>query len=367
MAPVLIVSKPIEPPWNDSSKNLVRDLLLGLEDFRAVAFGRRGGLAELGRGTLEPIHPPGHGHFAPGPRDQARVLSRLLFGRRAALWHFFFAPNPRTSKVARLAAAVRRVPTVQTVCSVPKRDTDLNAVLFADRVVVLSRHTERWFLDAGISASRVRRIAPAVPELSPPSPEQMRAARSQFGLKEDACLVLYPGDLEFGSGARLMIEAHAQLPADVELVLACRAKTPRAVEIQRELEARSRELGTAERVRFLGETPRILDLLGAADVVALPSEVAYAKMDYPLVLLEAMALKKPVVVCQGTPAAELADEGAAVEVAPELDALARALDRLTRDARERSALGARARAATEQRFGRVTMARAYEKLYRELV
>lgn len=367
MAPVLIVSKPIEPPWNDSSKNLVRDLLLGLEDYRVVAFGRRGGPSELGRGTLEPIHPPGHHHFAPGPRDQARVLSRLLFGRRAALWHFFFAPNPRTSKVARLAAFVRRVPTVQTVCSVPKRETDLNAVLFADRVVVLSRHTERWFLEAGISASRLRRIGPAAPELTPPTSAQMRAARSEFGLNEEACLLLYPGDLEFGSAARLMIESHARLPAEVELVLACRAKTPRALEIQRELEAKSRELGTAGRVRFLGETPRILDLLGAADVVALPSEVAYAKMDYPLVLLEAMALNKPVVVCSGTPAAELAEDGAAVEVAPELDALTRALDRLVRDGGERSALGARARAATEQRFGRSNMARAYESIYRELV
>lgn len=367
MPPVLIVSKPVEPPWNDSSKNLVRDLLLGLEQHRAVAFGRRGGLTELGRGTLEPIHPPGHGRFAPGPRDHARVLARLLFGQRAALWHFFFAPNPRTSKVARLAAAVRRVPTVQTVCSVPKRETDLNAVLFADRVVVLSRHTERWFLGSGIPAERLRRIAPAVPELTPPTNEQVRAARSEFGLSSDACLLLYPGDLEFGSGARLMIESHARLPPDVELVLACRAKTPRAVEIQRELEARSHELGTAARVRFLGETPRILDLLGASDVVALPSEVAYAKMDYPLVLLEAMALKKPIVVCSGTPAAELAEEGAAVEVAPELDALTRELDRLARDAGERSALGERARSATEQRFGRRTMARAYEALYRELV
>jgi phosphatidylinositol alpha-1,6-mannosyltransferase len=259
------------------------------------------------------------------------------------------------------------MPTVQTVCSVPKRETDLRAVLFADRVVVLSRHTERWFLDAGIPAARLRRIGPAVPELTPPTSEQMRVARSQFGLNEDACLLLYPGDLEFGSGARLMLEAHARLPVGVELVLACRAKTPRAIEIQRELEGRSRDLGTAARVRFLGETPRILDLLGAADVVALPSEVAYAKMDYPLVLLEAMALNKPVVVCSGTPAAELAEGGAAVEVAPELDALTRELARLARDPGERRALGARARAATDQRFGRDTMARAYESLYRELL
>jgi hypothetical protein len=367
MAPVLIVSKPIDPPWNDSSKNLVRDLLLGLRDYRAVALGRRGGPTELGRGTIEPIHPPGHGKFAPGASDQARVLRRLLFGPRAALWHFFFAPNPRTSRVARLLSAARRMPTVQTVCSVPKHGTDLDAVLFGDRVVVLSRHTERWFLEAGVSPSRLRRIAPAVPELTPLTPEAMRNVRVELGLSTDSCLLLYPGDLEFGSGARLMIEAHEKLPAEVELVLACRAKTEKAAAIRAGLEARARELGTSSRVRFLGETRRILELLGSADVIALPSEVAYAKMDYPLVLLEAMALQKPVVVCSGTPAAELAEGGAGVEVLPALEPLVRELERLVTDHHARAELGARARAATEERFGRARMAQAYEALYGELV
>jgi phosphatidylinositol alpha-1,6-mannosyltransferase len=367
MAPVLIVSKPIEPPWNDSSKNLVRDLLLGLRAYEAVAFGRRGGPTEFGRGTIEPIHPPGHGNFAPGVSEQARVLRRLLFGRRAALWHFFFAPNPRTSKVARILAAARRMPTVQTVCSVPKNGTNLDEVLFGDRVVVLSRHTERWFLSAGISPARLRRIAPAVPELTPLTREAMLRVRAELGLSTNLCLLLYPGDLEFGSGASLMIEAHAKLPEHVELVLACRAKTPKAVAIREQLEARARELGTASRVQFLGETPRILDLLGAADVVALPSEVAYAKMDYPLVLLEAMALAKPVVVCSGTPAAELAEGGASVEVLPALEPLVQALEQLVNDGSARAELGVRARAATEERFGRGRMAQAYEALYGELV
>jgi phosphatidylinositol alpha-1,6-mannosyltransferase len=367
MAPVLIVSKPIEPPWNDSSKNLVRDLLLGLREYQAIALGRRGGPTELGLCTIEPIHPPGHGKFAPGAGEQARVLRRLLFGRRAALWHFFFAPNPRTSTVARILATARRTPTVQTVCSVPKHGTDLDGVLFGDRVVVLSRHTERWFLDAGVAPSRLRRIAPAVPELTPLTQEAMRKVRAELGLSTDLCLLLYPGDLEFGSGASLMIEAHAKLPAHVELVLACRAKTERAVAIRVELEARTRELGTSSRVRFLGETPRILELLGSADVIALPSEVAYAKMDYPLVLLEAMALEKAVVVCSGTPAAELAEGGASVEVLPALEPLVRELAQLIADDAARAKLGVRARAATQERFGRARMAQAYEALYRELV
>jgi glycosyltransferase involved in cell wall biosynthesis len=86
-------------------------------------------------------------------------------------------------------------------------------------------------------------------------------------------------------------------------------------------------------------------------------------MDYPLVLLEAMALARPVVVATGTPAAELADGGAARAVAPETDALAEALSMLLFDAAQREALGAQARETALAEYDRARMARAYEALY----
>ncbi len=118
---------------------------------------------------------------------------------------------------------------------------------------------------------------------------------------------------------------------------------------------------------FAGETPRILELLAACDVVCLPSEVAYAKMDYPLVLLEAMVLARSVVVCAGTPAAELATGGAALAVAPETEALARTLGGLLGDESARHALGERARQRATVEHDPARMAAAYEALYDELI
>jgi phosphatidylinositol alpha-1,6-mannosyltransferase len=363
LATILLVSKPVEPPWNDSSKNLVRDLVLGMQRHDAVAFGRRGGETALGRARLDPVHPAGKGGFAPGLAEQLRVLGRLGFGKRADLWHFFFAPNPKTSSVARAAVALRRARSVQTVCSVPRDDVDPKRVLFADRVVVLSHFTAERFALAGIGPERVVRIPPAAPPLTPLDAEARQKTRKELGLDPDAPLVLYPGDLEFGSGARLAVLAHSKLPNETHLVLACRAKTERAKVVLAELEALTHRLGTTARVSFIGETPKILELVGAADIVTLPSDVAYAKMDYPLVLLEAMALARPVVVASGTPAAELADGDAARAVAPDADAVAEALAKLFSDGGEREALGARARSAALGEYDRARMARAYEALY----
>ncbi len=367
MSTILFVSKPIGPPWNDSSKNLVRDLALGLTRTEARAFGRRGGPDALGSVQLEALYPAARGGFSPALRENARVLFRLVAGRRADAWHFFFAPNPRTSSAARFAARLRGTPTIQTVCSVPRDDADLDSVLFADRVVVLSRHTEQRFLEAGIARERVVRIPPAAPPLEPFDLAARRAVRQSFGLDPEAPLLLYPGDLEFGSGARLMIEAHARLPADVRLALACRAKTPHGKSVEAELRELTTRLGTAARTTWLGETTRILELLGTADIVGLPSDVAYAKMDYPLVLLEAMALARPVLVATKTPAAELAEWGAAVAVTPSAEGVTEALALLLADAGERERLGALARNEALSTYGRERMAEAYELLYDALL
>ncbi len=363
MPRVLFVSKPLGPPWNDSSKNLVRDLALGLTRYDAVAFGRRRDAGALGRARIEPLHPDARGAFSPGLRENGRVLLRLLAGARADAWHFFFAPNPKTSSVARLASAARRMRTVQTVCSVPDDGADVARVLFGDRVVVLSRHTERRFLDAGVARERLARIPPAVPPLEPPSDAEKARLRAALGISRDAPLVLYPGDLEFGDAANLVLEAHAALPPDVELALACRPKTHAARTREAVLRERARELATHARVRFVGETSEILTLVAAADVVALPSTVAYAKMDYPLVLLEAMALGRPVLVAEGTPAAELAANGGARAVQAHVASLAEELARLLADASERRTLGAAARAVARADFSRERMAAAYELLY----
>jgi glycosyltransferase involved in cell wall biosynthesis len=367
MSRILLISKPLAPPWNDSSKNLVRDLALGLTRHEARGLGRRTGPESVGRVQLEPFYPAERSGFSPALRENARVLLRLLGGPRADLWHFFFAPNARASRAALFAARVRRTRTVQTVCSVPRDDADLGRVLFGDRIVVLSRHTEARFLAAGIAAERIVRIPPAAPPLEPLDEARKSALRGTLGLDARAPLLLYPGDLEFGSGARLVLEAHAKLPRNVCLALACRAKTPEARRVETDLRAQSQALGTAERVSWVGETPHILDLLGTADVVALPSDVAYAKMDYPLVLLEAMALARPVIVATGTPAAELTEAGGALAVEPDAEALTAALAPLFGDTDARTRLGTAARNQALSAFTRARMARDYELLYDALL
>jgi glycosyltransferase involved in cell wall biosynthesis len=368
MASILFVSKPIAPPWNDSGKNLVRDVARGLTRHTATLMVRTGDEPDAGTARLRSVYAAHAGGFAPALADQARVFGHLAVARGHQLWHFFFAPNPKSCFAGRAATRLRNMRSVHTISSAPRDAQAIVRLLFADINVVLSDHTEQRLGNAGLAAERMVRIPPAIEPLTPVDDARRRALRSELALPLDAPIVLYPGDLEFGEGGPLMIEAQRQLKKrGVVLVMACRAKTARAREVETALRERATQYALNDSTFWLGETPRIHDLLACADVVALPSADLYAKMDYPLVLLEAMSLERPVLVASGGAAEELCDDDAAVAVTPHADAVAHEITRLLDDAHARALLGQRARAAVLERFTYHAMARAYEGVYDRLL
>jgi len=340
MTEVLFVSKPVGPPWNDSSKNLVRDIAGNLQRHGSVLVRR-------------------------APLD---VFRHLLFGSSSDLWHFFFAPNPKSSTAGRLACAIRRVPSVHTACSMPLEGAPLRRLLFADLTVTLSHAAHRRFREDGVSAEILRVIPPCVPGLAEPTMLERRALRKKHELPGLSPIWIYPGDLEFGGGAEIALEAFAAWNRpDAVLLMACRRKTPQADEALSRLRDRARQWGIAPRVHWLGETPHIHELLALSDFVVMVNPIAYAKMDYPLVALEAMCLARPVLVANGTPSAELADAGGAVAVEADAGAVAEAVERLSANGESCARLGRGARALATSTFSPHEVVAAYERLYEEVL
>jgi len=340
MAEVLFVSKPVVPPWNDSSKNLVRDIAGHLRRHSPVLMGR----SHLG------------------------VFGHLLLGPSSDLWHFFFAPNPKSSAAGRFASAMRRVPTVHTVCSMPAEGTRVRRLLFADVTVALSQAAYERFRQEGVSETALRRIPPCVPPLAEPTGLQRAELRKKHELPEAAPIWIYPGDLEFGGGAEIALQGFAAWNrSDAVLLMACRRKTPQADEALFGLVARAKQWGIESQVRWLGETPHIHELLALSDFVVMVNRTGYAKMDYPLVTLESMSLARAVLVGKGTPSAELAEDGGAVAVDTDGDALAAAIESLSADEVSCAEIGHEARALATSKFSPQEVTAAYELLYEEIL
>lgn len=345
----------------------MRDLAGALTKHTPVVLGVRGVPFELPRGRVEPLfYQPNEG-FGMSGTPAMRLAARLASGHRCDLWHFVFAPNARTSRTARALSRLRRATTVQTVASVPADDEDLDVALFGDRVVVLSRRTEQMFLERGVASARLSRIAPCARPIES-SPDMRARGRRLLSLPSDPPIILFPGDLERDRGARVTLEAFADMPRSLGaiLVIAARRKSHRSAEAERAMRQRATELGVADRVRWAGETPHMHALIGASDVVALPAMDLFAKIDLPIVLLEALSLGVPVVVARGSSAEDLAEGEGALAVEPRRDALAATLSSLVSDTQAHRHASIAAQEASK-RYRPETMAAAYEAVYDEVL
>ncbi len=369
MGSVLYVSKPLSTPWNDSGKNLVRDLAEASPRHDIEVFAGPG---------FEPVSPRvrirkrlGPSAYAPGLAQKASVFGALLLlPPRISLVHFFFAPNPTTSRMAGVALRIHRRPTVQTISSSPARYEGMSSLCFGDRVVALSEHNRRRLADAGVR--NVVKIHPGI-DLSQPleNPEGAARWREKLGAAGRRVL-LYAGDYEFSQGARIALDAFRRVRevfAEVLLVYAVRRKTPAAGPVEARIKSDATLWGLGPHVRFLNEVDDIRGLLTLSDLSIMPAERLYAKMDMPLVLIEHMAMGRPVVVSDSQPLGETIRDGRGGVAVKHGDVarLGEVIANLLRDDRAREELGQSARRLVEEEYDIRRAAESYANLYDELL
>src|SRR5690349_11903454 len=151
------------------------------------------GVAKLPAGVRGRAVYGSSGGFAPALADNARAALSLLTAPEE-LWHFVFAPNPRTGQVARSLRALRRVPIVQTVASPPRQFAGLSKLLFGDQVVVQSRATLDRLVEAAgrqdFALPPISVVPPPVPALQSPSADAVARARAELGAAPGDRIVL---------------------------------------------------------------------------------------------------------------------------------------------------------------------------------
>lgn len=303
------------------------------------------------------------GAFAPARTANAKAALWLLMRSRADIWHFVFAPNPMSSRVGRVLSRVRRVPVVQTIASPPLSFEHIGQSLFGDVVVAQSQWTRERILC--VSPGRVVKVVPpVVAELDRPSHQQQAEVRRKLGLSENQPVLVYPGDLETSRGAEVVaqsVDTLAREIPEVVVVFAYRAKTERAPEIRRRLEAKV----NAKHARFAGDLTGLLPLLATSSAVLFPVDDLSGKVDLPISLLEAMALGVPVVTWDWGPLQEL--EGTIRVPLSDSADFVRSAVRAATDVDYRGQVVDEQRAAVGRRYAAGVVARAYESVYADVL
>jgi glycosyltransferase involved in cell wall biosynthesis len=167
------------------------------------------------------------------------------------------------------------------------------------------------------------------------------------------------GRLVHQKGFDLLLRALASLPIDATCVLV--GDGPEKGNLQQ----LANSLGMRDRLIFTGWTERVRDQLASFDVVALPSRFE----GFPLVAVEAMLARRPLVVTRVQSLPEAVLDGITGLVVPPEDvgALAEALSGLLGDPDRREKMGDRGRARALEHFTSSAMARSYEAVYHRLL
>jgi glycosyltransferase involved in cell wall biosynthesis len=223
-----------------------------------------------------------------------------------------------------------------------------------DRYIAVSSEVERRLRDdLGVSQARLSVVHNGI-ETAPERPQG------------DASLKVW---LQRGSGLPVVLTVarlHGQKGHDH--LLAAATLVPDAVFVlagdgpeRDRLQDRARQLGLADRVRFLGQRGDVAALLDACDVFVLPS--LYEGL--PLSVLEAMAAGKPVVATSVGGTDEVLIDGVNGRLVPPADArsLASAIAAMLSDPVAASRMAFEGRARVSACFSAEAMARGVEQVY----
>lgn len=224
------------------------------------------------------------------------------------------------------------------------------------------RHANHWIgitrgicdhlVRGGMPAERVHRIPNFAEETQPTA-----LPRSELNTPPEVPLLLAAGRLHINKGFDVLLAALRKLP-DAWLWLAGDGPERTA------LENLSRELGVAQRVRFLGWRDDVDALMHSADLFVCPSR----HEGLGSIVVEAWYHHCPIVATDSQGPGELIEDGHTGLVTPvdEVEPLAAAIGSLLGDIPAARRLADNARAHYDRHYSRAHIARSYNDLLHEL-
>ncbi len=288
-------------------------------------------------------------------------LRRLIRDERISLVH---AHLPSAGILARVAAKVPVVYTEHNLAGSYRQPTrTLNRLTYRGNEAVtavseaVASSVEGW---GGPPATFVANgVAVDVGQA------QIADIRQQLGIEPDLPLIVHVGNIRPLKGHSTLIAAAellVKLLPDFLIASAGGEKNPGDLERVRR---QARVVGVANKLRFLGRVDDARPLLAAADVVVNPADAE----GLPVVLLEALALGRPVVATAVGGVPTIIRDGETGRLVPAGDpvALAAALAEAITDGAASSRWGTAGAALVAQEYGVDRMVTAFEDIYRRLL
>jgi glycosyltransferase involved in cell wall biosynthesis len=301
-------------------------------------------------------------------------LSKIM---RSENIHIVHTQGGRDDFYARVAGRIAKVPVVVNTVATLVEGYDVSFLKkivyvlcdrlterFVDQFIVVSESLRKTIIrNHGIQPDKVIKIYNGI-ELDQyqPHPGSREKIRKDFLISEEEFLVGAAGRLVYEKGFEFLIRS-------VQKVLKTFPKTKFLLvgdgPLKMKLESLARELGIMEYCIFSGFRDDIPEILSSLDLFVLPSILE----GHPIVILEAMAMAKPIVASDINGVREQIENGRTGVLVPRGDpqALAEAINQMLKERIEAKKLGMEARKQVEETFDIRRQVALHEEVYKGLL
>lgn len=396
---ILLVTRPISPPWDEASKNFAYNLAMNLPDFDFYLL-TNGIIPDLPKNVHQkPIYTSNNFSYF----QKLRLIKHLRKMRNDFdILHYIFTPTKQNTFLIKKFSSGKKAKAIQTAATLREdlySDGEIKKLMFADKIVTYSKYAKYKLNNLGFN--NVDQIYPGI-NLNQYSPsckdaELMKALNlcnkdfvvtfpgefTRLGATDDIVEAIIkiassspPGRGIKGEGSLQLSNIPSPQPSpkgrggnifNIKFVFACRIKNKDDLIKKEEVQKKLKKKGLLDLVRF-PETFTTLDkMLNASDLVIFPIRDMKGKFDVPLAVIEAMACAKPVIISDLPILKEFANnENSVIIESGNVKQLSDAILDLCQDKEKRETIGKNARKFAQDYFDIKNITKQYSEIYKNL-
>jgi glycosyltransferase involved in cell wall biosynthesis len=368
---VLLATRPLVPPWDEASKNFAYFLGKEVENHTLTLLTTNTSLEGMPpQVKQEPLFPDNHFGL------RAKLLLFLYLRKARNLFditHYLFTPTKLNTNAIRCFAKPTFGKTIQTIATLREdlySPDELRNLFFADTLVVYTDTTKRKLEQLGFS--HVMRIYPGIDlDIYQPQPKDAETLK-HFGFTEQHFIVSYVGEYaRLGATDMLtdtFIDFFTKNPdTNIRLVFPQRVKNDSDKNKKEAVRKRFADAGLSSYVAFPEKIKRMSDHYNASDIILFPVSNLHGKFDVPIVIIEAYACGKPVILSDLPAFQEFANDDICVTIPKDSGTeLINKVAYLKDNSEECTRLGSNARRFVKEHFDLKNTAKQYSEVYNSL-
>jgi glycosyltransferase involved in cell wall biosynthesis len=368
---ILLVTRPIAPPWDEASKNFAFYLAKNLSAFDFYL---------LTNGFIPDLPPHIH-------QKAIYTSNKLTYMQRVRLLklrhilredfnviHYMLTPTRLNAFSFKTFIKNNRSRTIQTIATLREdlfKDKDFKNILFADLIITYSDYAKNKLNSLGFK--NVKRVYPGIDlEEYKYAPKDQKLMK-QENISENDFVINFTGEYTRLGAMDLVIDSFIEISKKIpeaKLALAVRVKNDKDAQKKKEVvkKLKLKENNLLEKVSFFDDgSYKMAPVYNLCDISLFPVTDMKGKFDVPLAVIEAMACEKPVIISDLPILSEFANKDNSVIIKRgNIAALSKAILDLYGNAARRQEIGQNARKFVEENFDIKDIAEIYRKIYEKL-